>query len=143
MASVAATVGLCPYTPPPLKTKIYGKEKNDDAEVKKRSQLSCIPATCLPRSLSFCPYPYKIFIHKGFLDILLSNPFIIRLWKPFPTNQKLPSPPLSLVINDPVIYPLIILRYNWRRPWRFASWELGRVIRSKRSEHLRMEIRVD
>ena len=48
------------------------KKKNGDAEV-----LSPNPAARLPRSLFFCPYPFKIFIHEGFINILLRNPFVI------------------------------------------------------------------
>src|SRR5271170_1567084 len=85
-----------------------------------------------PHSLSFCPNPFKILIHQGFLNIILNNPFIIRLRKTFPTNQKLPPPPSSLMIDDSVDCPLIVFGDDWRGSRWFTSRELSRIVRSKR-----------
>jgi hypothetical protein len=64
-----------PYTPPPFKTKSYeGREKITKMVMLKH------PKICHePRSLSFRPNSFKIFIHQGFLNVILNNPFII-LW---------------------------------------------------------------
>src|SRR5271154_1754208 len=98
----------------------------------KHSQLSHSSAT-QPRSLSFCPILSKYSSTRDFLNVILSNPFIIRLWKTFPTNQKLPClPSRSLRIDDSVDCRLIILGDDWRGYTRFTSWELSRIVRGKR-----------
>src|SRR5436190_21817989 len=102
-----------------------------EGKKKKMVMLKHSKSATQPRSLSFCPNPFKIFIDQGFLNIILKNPFIIRLRKTFPTHQELPRPPSSFMIDNSVDCPLIVFGDDWRGSRWFASRELSRIVGGK------------